>query len=54
MDIDFYREIQYNIRKFCYIAKKKKLKKSDIEQLLLIIQDVKDLLDIYLYDYFDF
>lgn len=53
MDIDFYRELQFNIRRFCYIAKKNKVKKSDVEQLLLIIQDIKDLLDIYLYEYLD-
>ena len=54
MNIDFYNEIRCNLKYFYLIIKKKKLKEADIEQLLIIIDNIKELLDTYLYDYFDY
>lgn len=54
MNIDFLNEIRYNLKIFYYILKKKKLNESDLQQLILLINEVKDLLEFYLYDYLDY
>lgn len=54
MNQDFYNEIRYNLNIFNYILRKKKLQSSDIEQLILILNEVLNLLDFYLYDFLDY
>jgi len=54
MNQDFYNEIRYNLNIFNYILRKKNLKSSDIEQLILILNEVLNLLDFYLYDFLDY
>lgn len=54
MNIDFYNEIRYNLNIFNYILRKKKLEPSDIEQLIIILHEILNLLDFYLYDFLDY
>ena len=51
MHRDFYYEIRYNLRIFCYLIRKAKLRSGDIERLISLLDDMKELLETYLYDY---
>lgn len=51
MDVDFYNEIRYNLRIFGYLLRKKNLKTREIERMILLLSDMMNLLETYLYDY---
>lgn len=53
MNIDFYNEIRYNLKIFCYLIRKKNIKTKDIERMILLLGDMIHLLEIYLYEYLD-
>lgn len=53
MDVDFYNEIRYNLKIFCYLVRRKKLKSKDIERMIILLGDMIHLLEIYLYEYLD-
>lgn len=44
MNIDFYNEIRYELNKFNYLIRKKNLKKSDIQDLIIIINNIQELI----------
>lgn len=54
MNIDFYNEIRYQLSLFYPLFRKKHLSQSDVEQMIVIINDIQQLLDTYLYDYMDY
>lgn len=54
MDIDFKNEIRYNLAIFNTILRKKNVTTKDTEQLIILINNIAELLDIYLYDYLNY
>ena len=51
MNINFYNEIRYHLTTFCYLIRRKRLKSGDIENLILLLKNMEEILEIYLYDY---
>ena len=51
MNIDFYTEIRYNLKIFCYLIRKKNIKSPDVERMILLLNNMLELLEDYLYDY---
>ena len=54
MNIDFYNEINHNMRLLAYMFKKKNIKESDINDMILLLQEIIDLLYLYLDDYINY
>lgn len=54
MQIDFYNEFIFKFKRMYYILKKNNVTEKDIEDLLLINDDIRELLELYLYDYLDY
>lgn len=53
MDIDFYKEIKYYLKIFNSYLLKRKVNQADIESMILIIDDITYLLNLYIDYYFD-
>lgn len=51
MQIDFYNEIMFKFKKMYYIIKKENVTENDTENLLLLNDDIRELLELYLYDF---
>lgn len=54
MNIDVLNEIRYNLKIFSYILRKKKINEYDLQELIVLIDNIKGLLEFYLYDYLDY
>ena len=51
MNIDFYNEIRWELNNFYSFFKKKHVTQADTEQMILIMDHIIQLLELYLYDY---
>lgn len=54
MNIDFYNEINHNMRLLAYMFKKTKIRESDINDMILLLNEIIDLLNLYLDDYINY
>jgi len=54
MNIDFYNEINHNMRLLAYMFKRKRINESDINDMILLLNEIIDLLNLYLYYYINY
>lgn len=55
MNIDYYNELKYLLSLFYPLYRKSRyLTTDDIEQMIVIIYDIQELLESYLYDYLNY
>lgn len=53
MNVDYYRDIRFYLDIFNNILRKKRLNQGDIEHLILLLEEVKTLLNYYIEDFCD-
>lgn len=53
MNIDYYRDIRFYLDMFNNILRRKRLNQGDIEHLILLLEEVKTLLNYYIEDFCD-